>query len=149
LNRRSTLSGLFGNFNGNALDDVGAATAIGALGSGTDSTMQAGLTELARSLLLDDDNGWLVSQQTSLFEYAPGQSTRSFRKPMPKREASVAGLPATWRRQAQAACEDAGVTDPDLLEACIIDVGYTRDESFAETAVAVQARNDSNWDSGL
>jgi hypothetical protein len=68
---------------------------------------------------------------------------------MPKRQASVAGLPATWRRQAQAACEDAGVTDPDLLEACIIDVGYTRDESFAETAVAVQARNDSNWDSGL
>ena len=31
--------------------------AIGALGSGTDSAMHAGLTELVRSLLLDDDNG--------------------------------------------------------------------------------------------
>jgi len=149
LTRRSTLSGLFGNFNGNAMDDVDAATAIGALGSGTDSALNAGLAELARSLLFDDDDGRLVSQQTSLFEYAPGQSTRTFRKPAPNREASAAGLPASWRRQAHAACEEAGVTDRDLLEACIVDVGYTRDESFAETAAAVQARNDSNWESDL
>ena len=149
LTRRSTLSGLFGNFNGSAMDDIDAVTAIAALGSGTGSGLQPGLAELARSLLFDDDNGWLVAQQTSLFEYAPGQSTRTFRKPTPKREASAAGLPASWRRQAQAACEEAGVTDSDLLEACIVDVGYTRDESFAETAVAVQARNNSNWDSDL
>ena len=149
VTRRSTLSGLFGNFNGNAMDDVDAVTAISALGSGTGSGLHPGLAELAQSLLFDDDNGWLVAQQTSLFEYAPGQSTRTFRKPTPKREASVAGLPASWRRQARAACEEAGVTDRDLLEACIVDVGYTRDESFAETAVAVQARNDSNWDADL
>ena len=149
LTRRSTLSGLFGNFNGNAMDDVDAATAIGALGSGTGSGLNPGLAELARSLLFDDDNGWLVAQQTSLFEYAPGQSTRTFRKPTPQREASVAGLPASWRRQARAACEEAGVTDRDLLEACIVDVGYTRDESFADTAAAVQARDVSNWDSEL
>ena len=149
LTRRSTLSGLFGNFNGNAMDDVDAVTAIGAFGSGTSSGLNAGLAELARSLLFDEDNGWLVSQQTSLFEYAPGQSTRTFRKPEPNREASAAGLPASWRRQAHAACEEAGVTDRDLLEACIVDVGYTRDESFAETAAAVQARNHSNWESVL
>jgi hypothetical protein len=147
--RRSTVSGLFGNFNGNAMDDIDVATAIGALGSGTDSTLNAGLAELARSLLSDEDDGWLVSQQTSLFEYAPGQSTRTFRKPAPTREANAAGLPASWRRQAHAACEEAGVTDPDLLEACIVDVGYTRDESFAETAAAVQARNHSDWESDL
>jgi hypothetical protein len=147
LTRRATLSGLFGNFDGNALDDLDAMTVL--LGRGSPAGLSPGLAELARTLLLDDDHGWLVAQKTSLFEYEPGQSPRTFRKPMPKRQASVAGLPATWRRQAQAACEDAGVTDPDLLEACIIDVGYTRDESFAETAVAVQARNDSNWDSGL
>jgi hypothetical protein len=149
LTRRSTLSGLFGNFNGNAMDDIDAVTAIGALGSGSGSALQAGLAELARSLFFDDDNGWLVAQPTSLFEYAPGQNTHTFRRPTPTRDASVAGLPASWRRQAQAACEEAGVTDPHLLEACIIDVGYTRDESFAETAVAVQARNGSNWDSDL
>jgi hypothetical protein len=149
LTRRGTLSGLFGNFNGNAMDDVDAVTAVGSFGSGTDTALNAGLAELARSLLSDDDNGWLVSPQTSLFEYAPGQSTRTFRKPAPKREATAAGLPASWRRQALAACEEVGVSDPDLLEACIVDVGYTRDESFAETAAAVQARNDSNWETDL
>ncbi len=145
LTRRSTLEGLFGNFNGSPLDDVDAVTAMGSRGSG----LQLRLAELARSLFFDEDNGWLVAQDTSLFEYAPGQSTRTFRKPTPKREASVDGLPATWRRQAREACEEAGVIDPELLEACIVDVGYTRDESFAETARAVQARNDSNWDSEL
>ena len=147
--RKGTLTGLFGNFNGNSMDDVDAVTAMATLGSGNGSGLQPQLTELARALFLDDDNGWLVAQQTSLFEYGPGQNTHTFRKPTPKREASVAGLPASWRRQAQAACENAGVTDHDLLEACIVDVGYTRDESFAETAVAVQARNNSNWDSDL
>jgi len=145
LTRRGTLSGLFGNFNGSATDDLDAVAAIGIFGSG----LPPGLAELAQSLLLDDDSEWIVAQKTSLFEYEPGQSTRTFRKPTPKREATVAGLPVTWRRQAQAACEEAGVTDPDLLEACIVDVGYTRDESFAESAVAVQARNDPDWDSDL
>jgi hypothetical protein len=144
LTRKGTLSGLFGNFDGSALDDVDALTVF--LGQGSPSGMSPGVAALARTLLLDEDHGWRVAQQTSLFEYEPGQSTKSFRKPLPKREASVAGLPVTWRQQARATCVDAGVTDPDILEACIVDVGYTRDESFAETAVAVQARNDPDWD---
>lgn len=143
LTRRSTLTGLFGNFNGNAADDVDAVTAASSLGSG----LNPGLAELARGLLFEDDNGWLVDRHTSLFEYKPGQTTHTFRRPTPTREATVAGLPASWRRQAEAACEAAGVTDPELLEACIVDVGYTRDEDFAETAAAVQARNDTDWDS--
>jgi len=143
LARRSTLSGLFGNFNGNAMDDVNAVAAIG---SGVGTGLRPGLAELAQVLLAPND-GFLVGYDTSLFEYKPGQSTRTFRKPTPKREATVAGLPATWRRQARTVCEDAGVTDSYLLEACIVDVGYTRDEAFAETAVAVQARNGSDLDS--
>ena len=146
LTRRSTLSGLFGNFNGSAMDDIDAVTAIAALGSGSHTGLQPGIAQLAQALLLGDDHAWLVAQERSLLEYEPGQSTRTFRKPTPRREASVAGLPATWRRQARTACEDAGVTDPDLLEACTIDVGYTRAEAFAETAVAVQARNGSDLD---
>jgi hypothetical protein len=143
LTRRDTLSGLFGNFNGSAMDDMDALTVF--LGQGSPQGLKPGVAELARALLLDDDHGWRVAQEASLFEYERGESTRTFRKPMPKREATVAGLPATWRRQARATCEQAGVTDPDLLDACIVDVGYTRDESFAETAVAVQARNDPDW----
>jgi hypothetical protein len=143
LDRRGTLSGLFGNFNGSTLDDIDPMTVY--LGQGSPSGLSPGLTELARTLLLDEEHGWAVAQETSLFEYGPGQSTRTFRKPMPKREANVAGLPVTWRQQARATCVDAGVADPDILDACIIDVGYTRDESFAETAVIVQARNASDW----
>lgn len=145
VTRRGTLSGLFGNFNGNSADDIDAVTAIGA----SCSRLEASLAEFARSLFFDDDHDWLVSQPTSLFEYAPGQSTRTFRKPTPKREASAAGLPPSWRRRARAACAEAGVTDPDLLEACIVDVGYTRDESFAETAAAVQARSRFDGESDL
>ncbi len=149
LTRKGTLTGLFGNFNGNSMDDIDAVTAMATLGSGNGSGLQPQLTELARALFLDEDDDRLVAQDTSLFEYKPGQSTKTFRRPAPQREASVAGLPSSWRRQAQAACEEAGVTDPDLLDACIVDVGYTRDEGFAETALAVQARNHSNWETEL
>ena len=146
--RRSTLSGLFGNFNGSAADDVDAVTV--AQSAGSLSGLHPALTDLARSLLTaDNDDERLLAQEESLFEYEPGQSTFTFRRPTPTREATAATLPASWRRRAQEACEEAGVTDPDLLEACIVDVGYTRDESFADTAAAVQERDASNWDSKL
>jgi len=145
--RRSTLSGLFGNFNGNPADDIDAT--IAALSGGSLSQLQAGIADLARTLLADEDDGRLIAQEESLFEYQPGQTTWSFRKPTPTQAATAAALPASRRRRAQETCEEAGVTDPDLLEACIVDVGYTRDESFAQTAAAVQARNFTNWDSAL
>jgi hypothetical protein len=143
--RRNTLSGLFGNFNGKAGDDIHATVA--ALGSVSTSQVNTALVELARTLLVADEDPSLLAQEESLFEYEPGQSTYSFRKPKPAREATPEALPASWRTRAERACEEAGVTAPDLLRACIVDVGYTRDESFAEAAAAVQARDLSNWDS--
>lgn len=145
--RRSTLSGLFGNFNGNSMDDVDPA--IMAANMETLSDLHPGLIDLARTLIDGGEDPRLVVQKESLFEYGPGQSTHTFRRPAPTREATTANLPAGWRRRAEEACERAGVTDPELLEACIVDVGYTRDESFAETAANVQARDDSNWDEQL
>jgi hypothetical protein len=143
--RRNTLSGLFGNFNGKAGDDIHATVA--ALGSVSSSQVNTALAELARTLLVDDEDPSLLAQEESLFEYEPGQSTYSFRRPEPRREATPEALPVSWRKRAEKACEEAGVTAPDLLEACIVDVGYTRDESFAEIAAEVQARDLSNWDS--
>ncbi len=145
--RRGTLSGLFGNFNGIAADDVEAS--IANLGSDSHAQLSSALADLARELLADDDHPSLLAQEESLFEYQPGQNTWTFRRPPPTRDASPSALPTSWRRRAQEACEEAGVTEPDLLKACIVDVGYTRDESFAETAVLVQARNDTNWDADL
>ena len=143
--RRGTLSGLFGNFNGVTGDDVDAS--IANLGSGASSQLQRGLTDLVGSLLADE--GAALDQEESLFEYEPGQTTWSFRRPIPTRDATPSALSASRRRQAKEACKTAGVTDPELLEACIVDVGYTRDESFADTAAAVQERDVSNWDLDL
>ena len=95
------------------------------------------------------DDPALLAQEESIFEYEPGQSTYSFRRPKSTREATPEALTAAWRKRAKEACEEAGVTAPDLLKACIVDVGYTHDESFAETAAAVQARDLTNWDSDL
>ena len=149
--RRATLSGLFGNFNGVAADDVEATLAN--LGSGPDSgsnpAVRAALTDLARTIFEDEDDERLLKQEASLFEYKPGQSTYSFRKPPPSKEATSAALSSSWRKRAEEACEQAGVTDPVLFEACVVDVGYTRDESFAEAAAEVQARDDANWDAEL
>jgi len=145
--RRSTLSGLFGNFNGIAADDVDLT--ITGLGSNSQTRLQAGLADLARSLFADEEAGPLLAQKDSLFEYEPGQSTYSFRRPAPTREASPKALSASWRRRAEEACKEAGVTDPHLLTACIVDVGYTRDESFVEAALAVQERGMANWDSEM
>jgi hypothetical protein len=144
--RRSTLSGLFGNFNGIAADDVEATIANLGSESQTQAQLRAGLTELANTLFAEDQDARHIEQEESLFEYEPGQSTFTFRRPAPTKEATPASLSRSWRQRAQKVCEEAGVTDPDLLQACIVDVGYTRDESFAETAVAVQERDAANWD---
>jgi len=145
--RRSALSGLFGNFNGKAVDDVDATVAV--LGSGSHSQLNSAIADLARTLLANDDDPMLLAQEESIFEYEPGQSTYSFRQPKPTREATPEALSASWRKRAEKACEEAGVTEPDLLTACIVDVGYTHDESFADTAAAVQERDASNWDSQM
>ena len=122
---------------------------MAALGSGSDCRVNVALAELARTLLADDEDAALLAQEESLFEYEPGKSTYSFRRSKPTREATPAALEPSWRKRAEEVCEEAGVTEPDLLKACIVDVGYTRDESFAETAAAVQSRDVSNWDSEL
>jgi hypothetical protein len=142
--RRGTLTGLFGNFNGVSGDDVSVSTV--ALGAAPTAGIDPVLAEAARMLFSDGEEPWTIAQQESLFEYEPGKTTWSYRKPKPRKEATVDGLSKSRRKSAREACEAAGVTDPDLLEACIVDVGYTRDASFAETAAAVQERDDVNWD---
>ncbi len=142
--RRGTLSGLFGNFNGIAADDIEATAAV--LGSGSLSPVQVAAADLVRTLLSDDDPR-LVNQETSLFQYARGQTTAGFRRPPPAREATPTALSRSRRRRAKEVCTKAGVKDPDLLEACIVDVGYTGDDSFAESSLAVQERDAVNWDS--
>jgi hypothetical protein len=137
--RRGTLSGLFGNFNGISADDVVAPSR--GLGSITLDDKPLDLAGVAAGLLGGQAEDFLLAQEASLFEYEPGQSTKTFRRPRPALEATPSSLPASWRRRAEEACKEAGVTEPAYLKACVVDVGYTRDESFAASAAAVQARD--------
>ena len=90
--RRSTLSGLFGNFNGIAADDVEASIANSRFGLSCAAELghcrpgegSASPTKRTPRLL---------QQEESLFEYEPGQSTRGpSGNRTPTREATSAAL---------------------------------------------------------
>lgn len=84
--------------------------------------------------------GWRVTPETSLFEYAEGESADSFWDPdFPDRPQRAGELDAEARRKAEAICRKAGVTDPINLEDCILDVAVTGDEGFAEQAAGQPA----------
>ena len=78
---------------------------------------------------------WRISQSESLFHYDSGQSTTTFTDlNFPYSSANASDLaPATYA-SANATCVAAGVTDPILLDACILDVGTTGDATLAGAA---------------
>jgi hypothetical protein len=78
-------------------------------------------------------DSWRITQEESLFDYAPGESTATFTKPNPTLPVSAQGLPPSVQAAARATCEAAGVTDQHLLDTCIVDVGVTGDAGFATT----------------
>ncbi len=82
----------------------------------------------------DFGNSWRVSPQESLFDYAPGQSTETFTdKSFPKRYRTLSQLSPQQIEQAERVCLEAGV-EPDLLDGCIFDVGFTGEAGFAQSA---------------
>jgi RHS repeat-associated protein len=83
---------------------------------------------------------WRISQQESLFDYAPGESTATFTLPgIPSTAAEPEGLDQQARARAEDLCRAVGVTREPTLSDCIVDVGFTGDPSFASSAVAVEA----------
>ncbi|WP_437508932.1 VWD domain-containing protein [Sorangium sp. So ce1099] len=122
--RAGLLRGLLGNGNG-APDD--------------DFTTRAGVA-LAPPLSRDElhevfGDSYRVSAAESLFDYAPGESVETFAIPgFPARSASVSDLSPAEREAAAATCAGAGVTDPFLLDACVLDVGHSGDPAFADSA---------------
>jgi hypothetical protein len=78
---------------------------------------------------------WRIAQAESLFDYRNRETTDSLTdRTFPHRLATATSLPPDTRQQAEAACAPAGVTDPILLEGCIVDVGFTSDASLAAGA---------------
>ncbi|MFE3206069.1 VWD domain-containing protein [Embleya sp. NPDC059237] len=122
--RRGRMEGLLGNFDGRPDNDL---------------DMGAGNT-LAVPARPDDLHGpyadrWRITQEASLFDYAPGQSTATFtnhRFPTPPTALAA-------RDRADATCRAAGVTDPELVGDCIFDVASTGREEFAAATAAQEA----------
>jgi hypothetical protein len=74
---------------------------------------------------------WHVTQQSSLFDYAPGESTTTLDVPGFPAETNVRALSEldpNALAKAQAAC--AGVTDPELGENCAYDVAVTGSNEY-------------------
>ncbi|MFT3769317.1 MAG: DNRLRE domain-containing protein [Minicystis sp.] len=71
---------------------------------------------------------WRISTSESLFDYLSGESTDYFQSlPCVARPVNKATLPAAAVATATAQCQAAGITDPHILEGCIVDVAGSGD----------------------
>jgi len=118
-----------------------AGQLIGLLGNGdgdrkNDLVMRDG-TPLGTKISFDTlypnyANSWRITQQESLFDYAPGETTETFTdRNFPRVLSKANGLSAEQRANAEQVCRAAGITDITdagriLLEDCILDVGATK-----------------------
>jgi hypothetical protein len=78
-------------------------------------------------------DAWRVDAATSLFEYAPGESTETFTRrgfPAEGDLIELENLTAAQREAGEEACKR--VTDSDLHAMCVYDVGVTADPGFGE-----------------
>lgn len=83
---------------------------------------------------------WRITQEESLFYYGPGESTETFTiEGFPARYWEVSDLDSNLRAEAEEACIDGGITREDILNACILDVALTGDQSFVYAAYLVQS----------
>ncbi len=76
---------------------------------------------------------WRVTDTTSLFDYAAGQSTATFTKvgfPSEQAVTVLAALGAAQTAGGQAAC--VGIADPSLRQDCTFDVAVSGDPGFAQ-----------------
>ena len=81
---------------------------------------------------------WRVSAAESLFDYLPGESTAYFQSlPCVAKPVNKATLPPSAVASATAACQAAGITDPNVLDDCIVDVAGSGDPSYASAGLGV------------
>ncbi|MEZ5100144.1 MAG: VWD domain-containing protein [Thermoleophilia bacterium] len=80
-------------------------------------------------------DAWRVRGADSLFDYAPGQSTRTFvDRSIPRRRVTLADFAAATRARARRACDAAGLAGW-YRQACLLDVAST-----GRTGLAAQVR---------
>ena len=132
------VQGLLGNDGGNAANDL-------ALPDGTALGVSTSYAELYGQYA----NGWRVSDAGSLMDYGPGQNTASFTDVnFPYNQIGLGNLPANAVALARAAAEAAGITDPNLLQAAIIDYLYTGNPAALQASVNVQQQTGTSNTTG-
>jgi hypothetical protein len=83
-------------------------------------------------------SSWRISQEESLFDYLPGESTATFTRPeIPTAPATIDALDPAQRAEAEKLCRAMGVVAEPVLGACILDVGLTGDPTYAASAATV------------
>ncbi|WP_145675644.1 nidogen-like domain-containing protein, partial [Azospirillum brasilense] len=124
-----SIEGLMGNLDGNPANDL-------ALADGTVLSQPIDYTVLYGNYA----DGWRVTQQTSLFDYKQGETTATYTdRSFPRQVLSVDALPAALRERAEALLDAAGITDPALRQAALLDVALTGDASFLKGATLADA----------
>lgn len=124
--RTGRVEGLSGNSNDDASDDL--------ITSSGEPVAEAGPFRAFYDSYVES---WRISNETSLFEYGPGEDTETYTdRNLPTFPTAPEDLPAAEREDALAVCQKHGVTAPEWLAACIVDVAITEDPGFAASAAA-------------
>jgi hypothetical protein len=147
---RST-AGLLGNNNGDPNDDLqtlqGQFISINQFGNdlitaqsknilNSDLSAQQQLThsQIASTI----GRSWRVSDSSSLFCYAPGTNTATFtQNDFPEKYRSIYDLTPSEFEEAKRICQESGI-DQENLNACIYDVGFTKQEKFVQSGIFFQ-----------
>ncbi|MCI5118383.1 MAG: hypothetical protein D3913_10590 [Candidatus Electrothrix sp. LOE1_4_5] len=123
--RKGLVKGLLGNSDGDKTNDLQTRDGSKVF----DITNKLTKDELYNQF----GNSWRITQAESLFTYAEGEDTASYTDlNFPYELVKASDLSETVRTTAEQTCRDAGITDPLLLEDCILDVGMTGDSTFAD-----------------
>ncbi|HBB30659.1 MAG TPA: hypothetical protein DDZ80_30475 [Cyanobacteria bacterium UBA8803] len=147
--RQGQIIGLLGNFNGNPDDDLksrdgkvlppqSTINQVSQITQNLTNWVPIPLNQV-ESLFLEQlhkqfGDSWRISQQESLFDYAPGKNTESFtNRAFPNGFQVLRMLLPAQVQAAEAACRQAGVPS-ERLEGCLFDVGVTGNADFAKVA---------------
>jgi len=125
--QRGQVKGLLGNFNGDSSDDIQTRT-------GEVLPKNPNYEQLYKEF----GNSWRIHHRESLFDYAPGETTATFtNSSFPAKIVRTNDFSSNARAAAERTCQAAGVTEPELLEACIFDILVTRDNRFVQVSASV------------
>lgn len=127
--RKGRVEGLLGNYDGSRVGELTAR-------DGEVIPNISNYNQLYRVF----GESWRISQEESLFDYIDGNTTETHtNRSFPSGLVSTGSLSPGVRQSAEQICRDAGISDPILLDACILDIGLTNDSSFAGIPAEVTA----------